>query len=326
MAVSTLQNFYKTKIKIATGAGAGNIYVDVKPIPTNGFLVISPGSEALREVIKYTGTGTDGNGDFITIADVADRGLGGTTAQTHAVGEAVRMNYTAEHQKEIDDTIEAIVNAGAPLASTTVIGRVKLATAPADADEPIAVGDNDPRLNATTGLTADKENALAGGGDFGTPSGSNKFVTEGLLENGDIKIIPVSNSGSSTKNINDATGTQVIAHGLGVAPTFVSIKAFRTVSGTTSVSIGEWYAGNGYSTICWHAIEGGSSATADIVTLHTDKVAVLREFANPTVRYQDATITVDATNITINWVKEGAAVSETYDFIWLAKAETLSYS
>lgn len=152
MAISELQNFFKTKVKVATGAGTGNIYVDTKPTPTNGFLVISPGSESLREIIKYTGTGTDGTGDYVTISNIADRGLGGTTAQAHAVGEAVRMNYTAEHQQEIDDTISAIVAAGAPNASTTVKGISKLSTAPADPADPIAVGDNDPRLTVPAGF------------------------------------------------------------------------------------------------------------------------------------------------------------------------------
>jgi hypothetical protein len=178
MAISELQNFYKEQIAIACNAGAGNIYVSTKPVPVNGFLVISPGSESLREIIKYTGTGTDGNGDYVTVANISDRGLGGTTAQAHEVGEPVRMNYTAEHQKEIDDTVEAIVAGGTPDASTTVKGRAKLSVAPAVADDPIAVGTNDPRMNATTGVTADQTAALAGGGDFGTPSASNKFVTE----------------------------------------------------------------------------------------------------------------------------------------------------
>lgn len=179
MAVSPLQNFYKEQIAIACGAGAENIYVSTKPVPTNGFLVISPGSESLREIIKYTGTGTDGDGDYVTVANIADRGLGGTTAQAHEVGEPIRMNYTAEHQKEIDDIIEAIVTGGTPDASTTVKGRAKLSVAPVDAADPIAVGTNDARLGLAANLiTTDEKAALAGGGDFGTPSESNKFLTE----------------------------------------------------------------------------------------------------------------------------------------------------
>ena len=143
MAISELQNFYKETVAVDCTTGATNIYVSTKPTPINGYLVISPGSESLREIIKYTGTGTDGTGDYVTIALAGDRGLGGTTDQAHIAGEAVRMNYTAEHQQEIDDTIEAIVAAGAPNASTTVRGISKLSAAPADAAEPIAVGVND---------------------------------------------------------------------------------------------------------------------------------------------------------------------------------------
>lgn len=199
MAVSQLQNFYKEQIAVATGAGAGNIYVSTKPTPTNGFLVISPGSESLREIIKYTGTGTDGTGDYVTVALVADRGLGGTTAQAHEVGEPIRMNYTAEHQKEIDDTIEAIVAGGTPDASTTVKGRSKLSVAPVDAADPIAVGDNDPRMNATDGLTEDQEDALTGGGVFGTPSASNKFLTESFYTTSVVDTQEFTETGTWTK-------------------------------------------------------------------------------------------------------------------------------
>jgi len=143
MAISTLQNFYKETVAVDCTTGATNIYVSTKPTPINGYLVISPGSESLREIIKYTGTGTDGTGDYVTVALAGDRGLGGTTDQAHIAGEAVRMNYTAEHQQEIDDTIDAVVAAGAPNASTTVKGIAKLSAAPTDAAEPIAVGVND---------------------------------------------------------------------------------------------------------------------------------------------------------------------------------------
>jgi hypothetical protein len=73
----------------------------------------------------------------------------------------------------LEVAIEEVINDGAPLASTTVAGRSKLSVAPADAADPIAVGDNDPRLP-----DSDLQNALSGGGAFGTPSASNKFLTE----------------------------------------------------------------------------------------------------------------------------------------------------
>jgi len=59
---------------------------------------------------------------------------------------------------------------GVPNASATVKGVAKMSTAPALATNPIAVGDNDPRIP-----TADENNALVG--TSGTPSTANKFVT-----------------------------------------------------------------------------------------------------------------------------------------------------
>jgi hypothetical protein len=214
MSISELQNFYKSSLSKACTAGATNIYVSTKPTPTNGFLVISPGTESLREIIKYTGTGTDGDGDYVTVLADGDRGLGGTTDQTHEVGESIRMNYTAEHQKEIDDTISAIVSAGAPDSSTTVKGIVKLSSAPVSAIEPIAVGDNDTRLNETTGLTEDQEDALAGGGDFGTPSASNKFLTEEIFPTLLVtpQVVVFTSSGTWTK---DAGLKYIVVEGVG---------------------------------------------------------------------------------------------------------------
>jgi len=176
MSLLTLQNFYKETIAVACTAGATNIYVSTKPVPTTGYLVISPGTESLREIVKYSATGTDGTGDYVTIADAADRGLGGTTDIAHAVGETVRMNYTAEHQQETSDAIDQIVAEGAQDSSTSTKGIVKLNVAPASATEPIAVGVNDTTvlptsaqklyLNSTTGMISMYGGATAPTGFF----------------------------------------------------------------------------------------------------------------------------------------------------------------
>jgi microcystin-dependent protein len=154
MSIFELENFYKVAITKACTTGATNIYVTTKPVPTNGILVISSGTQSLREIIRYTGTGTDGDGDYVTVASAGHRGLGGTTDQAHAIGESVRMNYTAEHQKEIDDTINAIVAAGAPDASTSTKGIARLSTAPTDPAIPIAVSVTDTTLVKTAKDTA----------------------------------------------------------------------------------------------------------------------------------------------------------------------------
>lgn len=140
--LNQLQDFYKVTITTNTGAGAGKIYLSTKPTPTNGYIVCSPTNAGKREIIRYTGTGTDGGGDFVTVADVADRGLGGTVAQVHVSGESVRMNMTSEHwadlitemMNKLDTSVDfpntnalkayidgISINGGAP-ASTSVMG------------------------------------------------------------------------------------------------------------------------------------------------------------------------------------------------------------
>lgn len=109
-------------------AGAGDFNVSVKPTVTSGYLVISPNNTTLREIVFYSDVGTNAYGDYIRIAAAGDRGKGGTTAQTHSIGEAVRMNITAEHWQELQDDIADIIAAGAPDASITTKGLVEEAT------------------------------------------------------------------------------------------------------------------------------------------------------------------------------------------------------
>jgi len=187
-----LQNFFKTTVSIAWGTGTGNLYLATKPTSnTAGWLVVSPNSASLREIVAYSGTGTDGSGDYIVCTA---RGVGGTTAQVHAVAEPVRMNITAEHWADIfasptfTGTVtvptptnstdaaskgyaDALAIAGSPDATTSTKGIVKMSVAPVSATSPIAVGDNDTRM-----LTADEKAAAAG--TSGTPSSTNKFVTD----------------------------------------------------------------------------------------------------------------------------------------------------
>lgn len=120
-----LQNFYKTTITRNWSSSTGDLNVSVAPTPTSGILVVSPNNSTLREIISYTAVGTNAYGPFIT---VSARGLGGTTAQTHTIGESVRMNITAEHWAELQSEIAAIIASGSPNASTTINGLVEEAT------------------------------------------------------------------------------------------------------------------------------------------------------------------------------------------------------
>ena len=112
----------------------------------------------------------------------------GSTSRT-----VLNDNFTA-----VEVAIEAVVNDGAPLATTSVAGRSRLSAAPVDATIPIAVGTNDTRMNVGAGMTADEKAALAGGGAFGTPSGSNKFLTEQFSVA--PQVVTFTSSGTWTKD------------------------------------------------------------------------------------------------------------------------------
>ena len=127
MTVSLVQNFFKQTVTTPWTVGTGNFYVSQKPSVTSGFLVISPNSESLREIVSFSAVGTDGGGDYVT---VSARGLGATTEQAHGAGEKVYMNITAQHIEQIKQAIEDINNAGALNASTTTKGVARLTTAP----------------------------------------------------------------------------------------------------------------------------------------------------------------------------------------------------
>ena len=120
-----LQNFYKSTLTLDWTIGTGNFYVSAKPTPTSGWLVISPNNAATREIVTYTNTGTDVNGDYVT---VSARGVGGTSEQTHTIGEPIRMNVTAEYWADMVNDIADIVASGVSGATTTSLGGGELAT------------------------------------------------------------------------------------------------------------------------------------------------------------------------------------------------------
>jgi len=143
-----------------------------------GFATLEPGT-AKEESIKFTGI-TQNDDETATLTGVT-RGLSfkypfAETAgnkQSHAGGTILVLSNTSAFYDQIKDYIDGIAVAGAPDADETTKGITKLSVAPASATEPIAVGDNDPRVP-----TADENNAMAGGGSLGTPSSSNKYQTE----------------------------------------------------------------------------------------------------------------------------------------------------
>lgn len=91
--------------------------------------------------------------------------LNGSTPLIYDTDPTISDNKHLATKKYMDD----LALAGAPVATTTVLGISKLSVVAADVANPIVVGDNDGRMPTT-----DEKAAMAG---TGTPSGANKFVT-----------------------------------------------------------------------------------------------------------------------------------------------------
>lgn len=123
-----IQNFYEATCTRNWTATTGDFNVSVLPTISEGIIVISPSSRTLREIVRFTATGTNAYGPFVRVSNIAHRGLGGTTAQSHTIGEKVRMNITAEHWLEMQTDINNIVAAGAANADTITKGIVQQAT------------------------------------------------------------------------------------------------------------------------------------------------------------------------------------------------------
>lgn len=122
---------------------------------------------------------------------------------------------------------------------------------------------------------------------------------------------------SSTRDLSTSSGNQVIAHGLGVAPARVRIRsAFSGVIGSLAYSDGT-FAGGVYSKVSYLFM-----AAVNVPVISVDTVEIVRIY-DPTDATgnasQSATITVDATNITIAWTKHGSPTGIA-SFVWEADA------
>jgi len=130
------------------------------------FMEIDPSTLIAGGPITINKRGLAYNGDLTT--ESADRKYDWPVNTIVMLGTDVSQIF-----QWLKEYIDNIAIAGAPDATTSTKGLVKMSTAPADPDSPIAVGDNDTRIP-----TQGENDALAGGSTFGTPSSTNKFITE----------------------------------------------------------------------------------------------------------------------------------------------------
>lgn len=196
---------------------------------TIGFGTIEPGNGAQEEQISFSGVTQNSNGTATltgikTVLMLAPYTQTSNLAKTHAGGTVFVISNTAAFydklsNKSDDETItgdwhvptpatsNSIANKqyvddtatfGAPDASTSVKGIVKLSAAPTSPTDPIAVGTNDVKVSPVSlaSLTSDKVAALAG---TGTPNGTTgKYVTRDTLTSEEAAFELLANKDTTT--------------------------------------------------------------------------------------------------------------------------------
>jgi len=328
-------------------ANANNTYT-LTGVKTN--LAKSPYTETSGLVRAHSGgtkvVVTDNVAFWNTFGNTANTNTWADT-QTFSVPAVQATDPTLSTQVANKSYVDGVAIAGAPKATDSVYGITKLSVAAVSPTAPIAVGDNDGRVPSQT-----ENDALVG--TSGTPSTTNKYVTNDdtataataskvarRLAGGNITVVTESQAnnttnaastayvdtakaaaiaacasvfknGVTTKDMTAASAsTTVIAHGLGTTPKRVRLNALLgSITYVQSVSVGSY---NGTTT---SGIFSGSNNSTDRSGNSTTNV--LSIIGSVSGSQQDATIAVDATNITLTWTKTGSPTG-TAQIIWEAE-------
>ena len=128
-------------------------------------------------------------------------------------------------------------------------------------------------------------------------------------------------TGIATRDINTASGTVNVAHGLGRTPKMVIVKASLISSASVTQECYGVYDGTNHSGMSSIYVEGTTTATTDQIFTSTSfelgfsAATVVNPYTG--ANRQTATITCDATNITFTWTKTGTVASVTANIIWI---------
>lgn len=125
-------------------------------------------------------------------------------------------------------------------------------------------------------------------------------------------------NGITTKDASDASGVQLIPHGLGFVPDLVKIVALMNSGGAGPGDVNSFiantvYDGTTQSSVSIYGVAGGIYATtAPTFTLNVD--------VSPGAGTQTGVVTADATNIIITWTKTGTPLG-IYKIVWEAQTD-----
>jgi len=124
-------------------------------------------------------------------------------------------------------------------------------------------------------------------------------------------------TGIASKNVADASTTQNIAHGLGIAPSKVRFSMVVATGGADRIfTMNGVYTASGSA--CQSVITKMSNTETSAATSSTLYSIIIVPVAGSPSDLQSGVVTVDATNIVITWTKSGTPTG-TYSFMWEAE-------
>jgi hypothetical protein len=221
------------------------------------------GEEPTVEYVKVTSTAGAGAGDFAI--DRAAEDAAQHPAREWPAGTPIRMLLT---QDGLQALLDESATPATPAATTAVLGKVKMATAPTDPASPIAVGDNDPRNSNARTPTAHEHD------DLRSPDGTSASVvatdeTAPGADDGGVSITAGMNGAATMGN-----GVANVTAG----PTGINLNAPIIVAG----GLIEGYAGHIPIEYDGYVIDETSNANAYTVAPDTaGRVIALAPPANP---------------------------------------------
>lgn len=124
---------------------------------------------------------------------------------------------------------------------------------------------------------------------------------------------PKYSNGTTSKNAADASTSQNIAHGLGVAPKRVRLNFLYARTNDGQMGVGT-FDSSGQNSISLYMASGSSAASAS-----SNTAAIVIYGSQTLTTYQTGVVSVDATNITITWTKTSTPTG-TANIIWEAEA------
>lgn len=188
----------------------------------------------------------------------------------------------------------------------------------------VDAGGNVNATETTKGIVEEATDAEVAAGTATGTTGAKLFITPAKFATykATFNYLSTVAVGATTRDISTASGTQTIAHGLGVVPKIVRLTAVVSDSATntsseTTAYAHAVYANSTQSSVSTYQKSTNSSGTG-FDSEHTNAFR-LRKSIGPNDYRADGTITVDSTNISIAWTKTGLPTG-TANITWEAIA------